>query len=177
MRFDQWVPDILPDVPGCPDAMVEREVRRSAIAFCRDTLCWIERLDPITPEAGKLAYDLWLPREASLVQVYECAIGHKVALPDQIVFDVSPDDAVIIDVALAPSINSETVPDHVAEQWYEAIASGAKYRLMEVPTRTWSNPQMAAHHRMLYTQMVHSARVRRSKSFGATPLRTRTFGI
>lgn len=54
---------------------------------------------------------------------------------------------------------STTIPDDIVEQYLDAIASGAKARLMIMPGVSWSNPQLAVAHKQLFDDAVVKARI------------------
>ena len=46
---DDFLPGILPDVPGCPLPTVRFHVHRAVMEFCRESGIWYEDLTPIDP--------------------------------------------------------------------------------------------------------------------------------
>lgn len=67
IQYSDFLPSILVDVPGCPDVAVEREVRNSAIEFCRRSLAWRKQLAPISVVALTNTYALAAPIAGSRV--------------------------------------------------------------------------------------------------------------
>jgi hypothetical protein len=57
--WDAFLPGVHPEAPLCPEPVMLRAVRNSAIAWCEQTHCWKETLDPI-PIGGGLG-ELLLP--------------------------------------------------------------------------------------------------------------------
>lgn len=57
-QFSAFLPSIMIDVLGCPDILVEREIRNSAIDFFRRSQAWRAQLDPISVAANVDTYDI-----------------------------------------------------------------------------------------------------------------------
>ena len=52
--WSSWYPDLAPHVPGCPNILMDHELRRSAQAFFEGTKAWIiDRAAPIPVLAGQ----------------------------------------------------------------------------------------------------------------------------
>ncbi len=51
----EWFPDVVPQVPGCPQPIVEHEIRRASQAFFEGTRAWQGWLDPVPVLAGEQA--------------------------------------------------------------------------------------------------------------------------
>ena len=55
--WDDFMPYVLPDVPGCPEIAAVQAVRNAAIEFCERTMLLQRDHDPITVVAGVVDYD------------------------------------------------------------------------------------------------------------------------
>ena len=62
VKYEDFLTDILPMVPGCPDTLVIQHVRSAAIELCEKSSFYQEDLDPITVVKGIYEYDLDVPR-------------------------------------------------------------------------------------------------------------------
>lgn len=62
-------------------------------------------------------------------------------------------------IALVPSVGARTLPDFLELHHFEAIASGAKARLLNMAAATWFNPQLAERHRQLFQEGINAARI------------------
>lgn len=71
-------------------------------------------------------------------------------------------------VALYPERTITEVPDSLADPWYEALAAGARARLMKMPGREWSDLKMAAVAENEYAEGVADAKYRAIQSWGTT---------
>jgi hypothetical protein len=56
ISWDEFLPAVQPSVPLCPDPVVIKAIRDSAIQWCQDTRCWQEILDPIPIGGGQGNY-------------------------------------------------------------------------------------------------------------------------
>lgn len=59
----------------------------------------------------------------------------------------------------APKVTATVLPDFLAEDYHDALLSGAKARLMVQSNVLWSNPAMAAYHAQIYERAVAQARI------------------
>lgn len=75
MLFADLIPEVLPEVPGCPDFTVRRAIRDSAIEFFDQTLAYTVDQDPEPVFAGLETVDLAIPPGTRLVQVLRAQIG------------------------------------------------------------------------------------------------------
>lgn len=79
--FDDFLPDIMPDVGTCPPDTVRREVLQAAIHFCRTTQAWTEMLDPSALINKMATYSLDLPSDSRLIMVREVWAPDRQLLP------------------------------------------------------------------------------------------------
>ena len=62
--YEDLIPDVMPEAPGCPTAIVQRHLRDTLRHFCRESWFWKENLKPITllpfteGAIGTYVYDL-----------------------------------------------------------------------------------------------------------------------
>ena len=59
--YEALLPEILPMVPGCPDTLIENNIRSAVIEFCQKSEAYQLELDPITTVKGIYEYDLEAP--------------------------------------------------------------------------------------------------------------------
>lgn len=164
------------EVPGCPDLLIEQHLLRTARMFCRDTHVWTVPLDPIYPyEVGRGQdqpfYDLDLPTDSALLSVFlaeqdERPIGFNVRLNPYpgIQFDrPKPLNPITVHAVLQPAHDATTIPDQLLFDYQEALIGGTLARLMLMPKRDWTMPEVAPVHQSAYDTGVGEARVRRSR--------------
>lgn len=77
MKFDDFYPLILPEVPGCPDITVQKALVMAAIDFCRETLAWTEVQDALPLVNNVQDYEIDVPSGAYLVTVRDVWIGSR----------------------------------------------------------------------------------------------------
>lgn len=92
--LDDFLPYVLPHVPGCPQVAARIEVRKACRQFCRETRVWKEWLDPVDVVANEGEYALAAPADARVVWVEEVKLGDTRLEP------MTRDDAL---AALGPS--------------------------------------------------------------------------
>ena len=66
IKFEDFLSDIIPMVPGCPDSLIIQNVRQAARELCEKSSCYLEDLDPITVVNGLYEYDLDAPRNTDI---------------------------------------------------------------------------------------------------------------
>lgn len=67
--------------------------------------------------------------------------------------------ALRLKIAVAPTETATGCEDVVRAHWRDAIASGAKARLLAMPGKPWSNPGLAAYHLGVYEEAVGSGAI------------------
>lgn len=166
------MPDILPDVMGCPDPTVVLALRRVARQFFGETHIWRAVLDPVTITLGVLNYDLDLPSHSELTKIEGAtlnglsilvtsgqalpsdwhtrypALGPCIFTEDRKTFNFLPaavtGDKVVVEVTLKPSNDAAGIESAFFDQYAEILAMGAKAKLMLQPGKTYSNPALGA---------------------------------
>lgn len=202
MRADAFFSLILPEVPGCPDPMLQQQIIMVASHFCTETGVWDEIQDPIRLRAGVVECEIDAPSNESYVaRVADVWLNNRALKPEQIKVPVidgmvptgyhaarergvitlngKPEqgDVLVVRAVYAPTPSSKTLPDFLMERYAYAIASGTKARLMAVPGQPWSNPSISAFYRAEYDQAVIDARIdmERDNAVGSLRVRPRSF--
>lgn len=190
MATASWLdfrPYVAPDVYECPDMTVEVAVRDAAIEFCRRTHAWRVALDPIMTEVGVHTYPLSLSSSTLVEHVVDVVFGtqrltpakpedlspyisalssaprvYSVLASDQVRVYPTPNSVgeLKVIVAVTPSSSSTGIDTGIFERFKEVIAHGAKHRLMSVPQKSWSNPQMAQYHFQRFMLGISEAKIR-----------------
>ncbi len=184
--WDAFHPLVMPDVIGCPIPMVDLELRNAAREFCQYTKAWAEWADAFTATGSTNRFEFDLPNGAELVAAKRANVNGKdlnVFASDRLPGDwqqgndTGPDGslvhidtaeyviyprplagtAVAIEMALQPSMTASGVGDVILAKHAEAIAWGAKYRLLSKPNKAWTDPKSAAHARAEFERAVHHA--------------------
>lgn len=190
-KHDDFYSLMLAEMPGCPLVMVKSALTRSALDFCRLSMAWQEDLDPIQVKAGVAQYELDLPSGALLVVVTEARIGSVAlatvskpeadrwrdegqpfaySMPSHTVMELYPQphedgtDPLVVQVALSPTLDATTLPDILAERYFEAVAEGAKAILKRMPNQPWTDIQGAVFAQQI--SAVRTAEARIEREFG-----------
>jgi hypothetical protein len=59
--YESLLPELIPMVPGCPDSLIETNIRSAVIELCEKSGVYQAELDPVTTVAGLYEYDLEPP--------------------------------------------------------------------------------------------------------------------
>ena len=184
--WSDLIPDVLPYVPGCPDPMLEQEIRSAAIEFFQRTRCWSQWLDPLGASDRALEYDLDLPAGAEIVRIERATrdgkpldvVGFRTLTVDPASGEASGPIALTsadrvtvtlsqppgagsriqVQVSLMPTRSASGVSDLLMSKHRDAIAEGAKYRLMRTPG-TLNQPKAAEEARQLFERAVATSSV------------------
>lgn len=184
MLVDAFFPMVLPDVIGCPDPMLQQQIMMAAHHFCTETGVWSEIQDPIKLQAGVTEYEIDAPsKDAYVARVSGVWLNNLKLEPEQLkkpkVEGVKPTgyhtsrarstitlngsplagDILVVRAVYAPSLQSKNLPDFLMERYADAIASGAKHRLMAMPGKDWSNPSISQFYRTQYDGALTDARI------------------
>ena len=87
---------------------------------------------------------------------------------DNVSFTVWPAPAVactmIYRYSLRPTETAATIPDMVYNLYAEAIAMGAKSKLLALPEKSWSNPKLAAQYTSEFRGQINRAKIYRQRA-------------
>lgn len=181
---DDFMPLVVPYVPGCPPQTILVHLLRAAQKFCRRTLAWNYEHTSIPTVAGQAGYTLTLAADTELVKVLGCeiedgatytvqngALGRKfvreaagrnvcvLALPNTITIYPAPPVSgrdLVVDVAVMPSNDAAVWPDTMAEH-IEYIAAGAVGSLCAMPKSVgWRDIDTAADQRDRFERRINA---------------------
>lgn len=195
--FEDYLNEVRPDVPGCPEATMENAVRNACIELCEKALIWRETLAAIDSVVGTdqytlssadaeaavhmpiyVAYDTtpldgYSEEELDIIDYGWRTAGQNIPsaylmVPGGILwFNRKPAVAItggiVTRVAIKPKPDAIGADDFLYNDWHEAIAHGAKRRLMEVEGKKWSNPKSARFHGAKFNFFVQDAHARATK--------------
>lgn len=191
---------LLPDVPGCPYAMLDHALRQAAIAFCEQSLAWRQEHPDIAIIAPQAKY-LFDPPAESVVHVitYAALDGRQISTETQasdmrinewrnqsgrpqyvlgqesglrLVPRPDADGTLSLEVALKPVPLAASVPDLLFDEWREPIIHGALSRLMLSPKKPYSNSQLAQYHQQQAHIKTGQAGIRVARDRTRAPLQT-----
>lgn len=177
MNLADLASEVRPDVPGCPDPVIEAALQKAAVRFFRDSGVWRETLSAISLTSGQATYTPSVPTESRLERVLRAKYGNStldqaphedLALRDEsgaprafamdpandLVLYPTPDDNATEDVTvfalLVPLRSAITIPDRLGEEWEDALVAFAKADLLDTPKKPWADPQAAQYQRRIY---------------------------
>lgn len=198
--FTSLLPEVLPSVPGCADIVAVNAIRNSVIEFCERTLYWQELQDSATVTTADFPYDLKAPAGARVTQVLAVIVNgtpidptgadalaavsnwqNHTAQQPLAYYHITPQQIGLypalgtsatlqIRVAYAPTRTATAFEEYLYQTYMEALADGALYRLLGMPGRAWSNPELGLFHRRKFQQAVQGAAVDANKTFSRTQL-------
>ena len=196
--WQEFMPDILPDVYGCPDPTVVLALRRTARQFFEQAHIWRLWLDPVRINAGVLNHDLDLAPHADLVKLERATLNGReidvvssgvlsadwqtnfawrapcVFTEDRVTFNYLPaqttGDIVQVEVILKPSNDAAGIDDIFFDQYVETLAMGAKARLMQQPQKSYSNPALGMELERRFNDAITDLNIRRAHGFSAARL-------
>lgn len=205
--LDNLYPLIVAEVMGCPSITIDSAILRAAVEFCEKSTAWRELLNPITLQDGVAEYPLPIPSDARLVVIREreVRLNGQVLTPvmnpallsptatgvpthyaqrghDVLILYPIPSSAdgmtLTVFAVLAPKLSASTLPDILADRYYEAISEGAKAILKRMPNQPWSDPARAADHYRLFQTKTAEARIEFEHGLvaGSLTVKPRPFG-
>jgi hypothetical protein len=185
MLIADFLPRLLPDLPGCPSAAVKQALIDAAKEFLTESQVWNEVQDPTQIVSGVQEYSLdapdssarcidvraiyapWMPRGSligvTLAQIARDDPAWAERTGSQPVYytrafdfsnyrvfpmptNVPAGTQVRVHGVYTLTDAATKLPDDIVTRYGEAIASGAKQRLMVQPGKTWSNDKLAVFH-------------------------------
>lgn len=212
MTPEDFLPDVMIDVPGCPEPVAVNALRHALEEFCRKSLWWTADISPIDVIAGVHTYDLvspvidtvvagilrishdghkldpmsedWLDNEwPRVITLYPSLTTTRATPWDQVTSDIAQvflqptprtvrligipttdlTGGITAKVGIAPTATSTEVDDTLAD-YREAIANGAKYRLLMQPNKEWTDRDGAPAYKTLFDASVSEAKSLRLRS-------------
>lgn len=163
VALDSLLPALLFDLPQVPEVLALDRLRDSARTFCELTHYWQEDVT-VTPVDGTTAYTLTLPDGLAVAEVRQALQGGEpvefgmdgrdiIALED-----LPGTGAVTVTAAIKPAHDGTVLYEAIAEEYRDAVASGARAKLLMIIGKPWSQPELAAAHWDMFTSACNKAR-------------------
>ena len=184
VTWDAMLPQLAPFIPAAPDTTMRSALATAASEFLAATHIWRQTIDPVPTQRGESTYELYADAviesiltmrhdgivlrslHAERLDPFSEAEGrptHFWRVADNIVrlFPL-PDAAGLLEayVAVKPSVKSPGVEDWIVDTWGGAIVDGAIWHLARVPSKPWSDIQMAQEHKQRFDRATAQARIR-----------------
>ena len=176
MKADDLLPDLLPDVPGCPRVTAREHLVKAAQQFARDTHAWDVEAERFTVKRELRIIDLPLPQKSALVAVTKVTIDDKPVahewVDDAVTLLGDEEGLLVVRVSLEPTADSTEIAPQLA-RYRDAILDYARMRLLMMPRQEWTNPELGFAFRRQYDDRVTDSRVELARSRTTQPLRTK----
>lgn len=170
MLWSSFFPEIATFAMGCPNPLLEAKLRQAAIEFLERTRAWVEWLDPVTSFDGLVEYDFDIPAGSDVARVERATVdGEPIVIQS---YRDAPHDwsrtdlvnqglvsrdlktfrlgnavaaglVIQVQVALTPSRTATGLPDDLFDKYKDDIVHGALSKLLEVPSTTYYQPDVA----------------------------------
>jgi len=183
MKYADFSQFIRPEVQGCPDYMIERAVRDSAVDFCTRTDVYVAEPEFVTIVQNVNEYDLSIDEGSELNHILDIfdnttklkpvsysvllgALGNEsttgtpqyYAQRDNTQFYLAPipstSSSYRVLYSLKPSSTSTSIPDTIGKEYREAISHGALFRLQMMAGQPFGNLSLAAANRDLFEKSI-----------------------
>lgn len=79
--YREFLPLVLPEVPGCPEPLALQAVRRSARQTCLNTQIWVETIGPVTTRENWPSYPLVPPEGAEIAMLLSVRLDGSALIP------------------------------------------------------------------------------------------------
>lgn len=159
----RFVTTVLRDVPGCPNSLIKEEVLSSAIEFCEKSGIYTTKLEESVYKDDE-SLTITMPTDTCLVEINKIVVGEVTTYEidndgTTIDFDgeANLDYDMNVYVSMKPLRSATALPDILYNNWYQSIAAGAKAKLMFMPEKPWTNPQLASVHASIFDTGVKEA--------------------
>lgn len=191
-----FMPFIMPSVPGCSITLAELHLRRILIDFCSHAPIVQVAIDPISIVAGQNLYDIETPSgtDVSLIlgmlldglpvpafktgdryqnngQAYLQSADNTFSL--NITPPAAIADAITMLVSTKPSKSATVFADVLADDYAYEIGQGVIGRLLLMPGQPFTSPNTAFAHTNIYMSERTAARIMSEQSFGTASSRVR----
>jgi hypothetical protein len=173
--LDVFLPEIAPNVVGCPEPLIKNALVTAAREFCSRTLCWQVSLPKVELSDGDFPYSIPTPTDGDLARVLSVRTDYlnlsptTVSMLDNIVnweehfgapglFYITPTGKLVlyprlsepieirVTAAYTVSFDAAQLEDLLFNYWRDAIVSGTLKYLQAMPNKGWSNPDHAMIH-------------------------------
>jgi hypothetical protein len=179
--------DVRIECLSAPELLIEHHIQRTIIDFCERSQIWQEDVGPIQIIAGIDTYEVSASRRERVVQVKEVYAENDSG--DLVQFEYGQNlcswswyhdgpyniegRQLIVVAALTPQLYNGQFrfSRMITDEYFDAIATGAKARILAVPGKDWTNPQMAGAYSARYEQALNSALVRAGRDHARIPHR------
>lgn len=188
--FDSLIKDILPYAPGCPDSLIETNIRSATIELCEKSRAFTFDLDPITTISGVYEYEFDQPSGTEVHQILWATYdGHdldpisprslELNYPDwrdrggtpTVYLQKTPNTfwlvpvpnsgkELLVNVALKPTRTTNNIDTAFSNTYRDAILYGTVYRLLRIPQKDWTDPVTSSDYFNLFNEQIRLAELK-----------------
>ena len=202
-EYRVFLPEILSDVPGCPDVTVEDKAELTVRDFCDQTEVWQEWRDIyIDPDVDN--YTL-TPPPGSEINIVTKVVSNNIEIraapspgpglddnnydapagsvysgwsfnpPNYLRLSGVPqsESVLFVKMALRPKAGHGSFPDWIWNRYKRFLISGVLARLLMQRGMTWSEPNLALVHQREYQRGIARSRIDKVKGFSNKSLRVK----
>lgn len=168
-RTRAWQEKLDPITVDAGEATVQMVADSSGAEVVRIEAVWIDGkkilADPVT-ELDATAPN-WMAETGAISSITQMSPAVALLTP-------TPDTAtsILFRVSLRPNDTANGLPDDLAAEYRSAIIDGVKAKMMLIPKKPWSNPQIGMAHNAAYEVAVGGANYQAALSFGIGRLRS-----
>lgn len=121
IAYETLLPEILPMVPGCPDTLIENNIRSAVIELCERAGVYQAELDPVTTVSKIYEYDLEAPTGTSV---------RKILWATHLGKDLEPITTTLLEQRLPKWREESGVPEYFVQQ------NSSAFILAPIPSET-----------------------------------------
>ena len=188
--FESLVKDVLPYVPGCPDSLIQTNIRSAAIELCEKSKAFTFDLDPITTISGEYEYEFDQPSGTEVHQILWATYDgndldpisprslelnypdwrDKTGTPTVYLQKTVntfwlvpvPNDGkeLLVNVALNPTRTTNNIDTEFSNTYRDGIIYGTIFRLLRIPQKEWTDPIASADYFNLFQAEISDAELR-----------------
>tara|TARA_R100001460_G_scaffold108416_1_gene159524 strand:- start:13558 stop:14235 length:678 start_codon:yes stop_codon:yes gene_type:complete len=188
--FESLVKEVLPYAPGCPDSLIQTNIRSAAIELCEKSKAFTFDLDPITTISGEYEYEFDQPSGTEVHQILWATYDgndldpisprslelnypdwrdktgtptvylQKTASSFWLVPVPNTNKELLLNVALKPTRTTNNIDTEFSNTYRDGIIYGTIYRLLRIPAKQWTDPIAAADYFNLFQAEVSDAELR-----------------
>jgi hypothetical protein len=199
MLYTEMIGEVLAEAQGCPREQAARAVRNACIEWCKKTLCLTEGsqiqfdgTDVPSLDLDQVVHDIvgaWVDGKRVLVThmndervedipdgEYDYAITYADPANPVLHPAATAEAPVTVDLMLAfgPGPTSTEVTELLWQRYSEWLTSGALYRVLEMPGKSWTNPESASYHKGRYEDAMSAEAVWQGRNRVSSAQRLRT---
>ena len=188
--FESLVKDVLPYVPGCPDSLIQTNIRSAAIELCEKSKAFTFDLDPITTISGEYEYEFDQPSGTEVHQILWATYDgndldpisprslelnypdwrDKTGTPTVYLQKTVntfwlvpvPNDGkeLLVNVALKPTRTTNNIDTEFSNTYRDGIIYGTIFRLLRIPQKEWTDPIASADYFNLFQAEIADAELK-----------------